>query len=181
MELLDIVNENDELTGETKDREFIHTNNLYHRHASCWILNNKGEILLQRRSLTKKKRPGVWSKTGGHVSAGETVVDAIKREVKEEIGLEINDRDIFLMHKFKSDDPKFFSYNYIVVTNNKIEDYILQMEEVDAVKYYTIEDLEKEKYNRNGTFDFCYWDDDDFYNQMNILKEFRNNKLKFEV
>lgn len=87
MELLDIVNEDDVLTGEVAERDYVHDNNLFHRHTSCWILNYKGEVLLQRRALTKKKKPGVWSKTGGLVDAGETVKNAIKREVKEEIDI----------------------------------------------------------------------------------------------
>lgn len=177
MEFLDIVDENDKLTGEKNDRDFIHTNNLYHRHTSCWILNRKGEILLQRRSLAKKKRPGVWSKTGGHVDSGESVIDAIKREVKEEIGLELKNEDLFFMQKFKSDAPKFFSYGYIALTDNKIEDYELQLEEVDKVKYFKIEELEEEKIKGNRLFDFYYWEDQDFFEQMKILKKFRKEKL----
>ena len=146
MELLDIVDENDNLTGEKNDREFIHNNNLYHRHTSCWILNHKGEILLQRRAITKKKRPGIWSKTGGHVCSGESVIDAVKREVK-------------------------------ALTNYEIEDYKLQLEEVDKVKYYKIEDLEEEKRNNNKLFDFCYWKDKDFFDQMRILKKFKEENI----
>ena len=62
MELIDIVDENDNITGEIKDRDYVHNNNLYHRHVSCFILNNNGEVLLQRRSMTKKKNPGIWSR-----------------------------------------------------------------------------------------------------------------------
>lgn len=178
MEYLDVVDENDNLTGEKKDRNFIHNNNLYHRHASCWILNYEGDILLQRRALTKSKRPGIWSKTGGHVKSGESVIDAIKREVKEEIGLELKDKDLFFMQKFKSNNPNFFSYGYIALTHNKIGDYKLQIEEVDMVRYYKIEELEKQKRNNNKLFDFCYWQNDDFFNQMRILKIFRNDNLK---
>lgn len=177
MEYLDVVDENDVMTGEIKDREYIHDNNLYHRHASCWILNRKGEILLQRRSMTKKKKPGVWSKTGGHVDSGESVPEAIKREVAEEIGLELKDNDLFFMHKFKSNNPNFFSYGYIALTDKKIEDYKLQIEEVDKVEYFKIEDLEYEIKNKNKSFDFYYWESDDFFSQMEELKKFRNENL----
>ena len=175
MELIDIVDENDNITGEIKDRDYVHNNNLYHRHVSCFILNNNGEVLLQRRSMTKKKNPGIWSKTGGHVDAGETVIDALKREVKEEIGLEMNDKRIFFMNKFKSTNPNYFSYGYVYVTNNKTTDFKLQLDKVDKVEYFKIEDLEKEK--RNKKFTFYNWDDDDFYSQMKFLKEFskKNN------
>lgn len=177
MELLDIVDENDILTGEAMERDYVHDNNLFHRHASCWILNYKGEILLQRRALTKKKKPGVWSKTGGHVHKGETVEDAIKREVKEEIGLDVKDNNLFFMQKFKSINPNFFSYGYIVLTDKKEEDFKLQIEEVDKVEYFSIEYLEEQKRNKNDLFDFYYWEDDDFFSQMQKLKEFRDERL----
>ncbi|MBO6195657.1 MAG: NUDIX domain-containing protein [Bacilli bacterium] len=177
MEFIDIVDENDNLTGEIKDRDFVHNNNLYHRHVSCFILNKNGEVLLQRRSMTKKKNPGIWSKTGGHVDAGETLINALKREVKEEIGLEMDDNNIFFMNKFKSSNPNYFSYGYIYITDNKISDFNLQLDEVDKVEYFKIEDLENEKRNNNKNFTFYNWEDDDFYNQMNYLKEFikKNN------
>ena len=172
MEFLDIVDENDILTGEVKDRDYVHNNNLYHRHVSCFIINNKGEILLQRRALTKKKKPGIWSKTGGHVDTHETVTDAIKREVMEEIGLEIEDKNLFFMNKFKSTNPNYFSYNYIYITDKKTTDFKLQLDEVDKVEYFRIEKLENEIRNENRSFDFYYWEPSDFYNQMTYLKDF---------
>ncbi len=177
MELLDIVDENDNMTGEIKDRDYVHENNLYHRHVSCFILNKDGEVLLQRRAVTKKKNPGIWSKTGGHVDAQETVIEALKREVMEEIGLEIKDDNLFFMNKYKSTNPNYFSYNYIYVTDKKTDDYKLQKDEVDKVEYFKIEDLENEIRNNNKSFDFYYWKTEDFYNQMDYLKEFikKNN------
>ncbi len=178
MEYLDIVNENDELTGETKDRDYVYNNNLYHRCASCWVLNHKGEILLQRRALTKKEKPGIWSKTGGHVSAGETVIDAIKREIKEEIGLSLEDEDLFFMKKFKCTNPNFFLYNYIALTDKNIEDYKLQLEELDKIEYYKIEDLENEIKSENKLFDFYYWETEEFLEQIKELKKFKDEKLQ---
>ena len=177
MEYLDIVDENDNLTGEVVERKIAHEKNLFHRHVSCFILNKNGEILLQKRSMSKKRKPGVWSKTGGHVESKEEVIDALKREVMEEIGLEMDDKNIFFMNKFKSINPNNFSYGYIYITDKKEKDFILQPDEVEEVKYYKIEDLEKEKRNNNRLFTFYTWDDDDFYSQMNYLKEFikKNN------
>ena len=52
MEILDIVDENNELTGEKETRQYIHENNLWHRNVSCWIINEKGAF----HSQTLKKR-----------------------------------------------------------------------------------------------------------------------------
>ena len=50
MEYLDIVDENNELTGQVEERKLAHEKHLFHRHVSTWIMNQKGEILLQKRS-----------------------------------------------------------------------------------------------------------------------------------
>ncbi len=175
MEMIDVYNKNNEFLGYSKTRDEVHEENLFHRHVSAWIMNYEGKILLQQRAFTKKKNPGKWAKTGGHVDAGESCIDALKREIKEEIGLNIT--DIEEINVFKSENPNYFSHNYIVFTNLNEEEFILQKEEVNSVKYYDIEELESYKKDNNKDFTFCKWDDDDFYNQMNILKEYRN-KIK---
>ena len=176
MEYLDIYDENNNYLGYAEERKKAHNENLWHRHVSCWIMNEKGQILLQQRSLTKTKNPGMWSKTGGHVDKGETPNEAIKREVFEEIGLSVKDEDIFNFEIFKSKNPNehYYSYGYIFFTNLKEEDYTLQKEEVEQVKYYLIEEIEKLKDDNNSNYTFYKWEQDSFNEQMNILKEYRD-------
>ena len=183
MELIDVFDEDGNFMNYSLDRKEVHEKNLWHKHASAWIMNQDGQILLQRRSFDKKKNPGKWAKTGGHVDAGETCTDALKREVLEEIGIEIPDDKIVQFNVFKSDNPKehFFSYNYIIMTNLKENEFKLQEEEVNAVKYYSIEELEKIKKQGNEDYTFCKWDDEDFYSQMNLLKEFRKKIINKEI
>ena len=137
------------------------------------IINHENKVLMHRDILSDH-----YALLGGRVKLGENSSETVKREVKEEIGLELKDKDLFFMQKFKSNNPNFFSYGYIALTHNKIGDYKLQIEEVDMVRYYKIEELEKQKRNNNKLFDFCYWQNDDFFNQMRILKIFRNDNLK---
>ena len=56
-----------------------------------FIENDNGEFLIQK---TSKEKGGEFSSTGGHVSSGETPLIAIKREVKEEIGINVDDDQI---------------------------------------------------------------------------------------
>jgi ADP-ribose pyrophosphatase YjhB (NUDIX family) len=60
------------------------------------VVECEGEYLLIKRALTEKNYPGYWAFPGGRPHIGETVIDAIRREVKEETGLEVLDQGCFL-------------------------------------------------------------------------------------
>lgn len=175
MELLDIVDENNILTGEVEYRKFIHKNNLWHRHVSCWIMNQKGELLFQKRAACKERNANKWSKTGGHVDSGETVEQAVIREVEEEIGIHFEPEDLELIHIFKSkeQDNKYFAYDYVAIVDYNIEEYTLQVEEVSEVKYFTIEEIKELKRANNQDYTFTQWDTQDFNDKIEILKEKR--------
>ncbi len=61
----------------------------------CIIENNKKELLLQKKTMTYKKNPGVWTFFGGVVDKGETPKEAIIRELKEEIGIKMGVKFLF--------------------------------------------------------------------------------------
>ena len=176
MEILDIVDENNKLTNKKETRHYIHENNLWHRHVSCWIINEKGEGLFQKRSTNKNKNPNMWSKTGGHVITGEEPIDALKREVKEELAINIIDKNIILTGIYKSNDEKnkYFGYDYIVKVKYKVEDYNLQIEELSEVKYVTINEMIHLKKIRDKNYTFNKWNDDDFYKQIEIIRMYSN-------
>lgn len=179
MELIDIVDENNELTGQVEERWTAYSKGLWRRTVSCWIMNEKGEILLQKRTATKRRNPNKWAKTGGQVDSGESADEAIYREVKEELGIEIPKKQIKVLDIFKSDEKnKRFAYNYLFVINYKIDDYILQADEVAEVKYFSIEDMEFAKKNNDVNYTFCNWKDEDFWREMNLLKNKRKEILE---
>ena len=53
------------------------------------ILNEKGEVLLMKRSSKSQNEAGTWALIGGRLEFGETLIEGIKRETREEIGVEI--------------------------------------------------------------------------------------------
>jgi 8-oxo-dGTP diphosphatase len=57
------------------------------RHYACAILLKEGRILLGRRAAHRKAYPGYWDVIGSCVEIGETVDDALRRELGEEIGI----------------------------------------------------------------------------------------------
>ena len=89
MELLDVLDENGNLTGRAEERKIVHEQGLWHIHVGVWIMNQKGELLFQKRSPNKIINPNKWTRTGGHVDSGETPIKGIQRETEEEIGVKI--------------------------------------------------------------------------------------------
>ena len=73
MEYIDIFDENNNPTGKVKEKQQAHEDGNFHRTAHVWIINDKNELLLQKRSANKKSHPNCWDISGaGHIKAGES-------------------------------------------------------------------------------------------------------------
>lgn len=144
-------------------RSEVHEKDLYHKHVGVLIMNEKGELLFQRRSPDKKINPNKWTRTGGHVDSGEEPIIAAQREVKEEIGVEISIDKFELMgiKKVSVEGNKNFTYSYFARVNYKLEDYTIQKEEVSDLKYMTIEEMEEKYKNNDEDYVFLRWKDFD--------------------
>ena len=71
-------------------RSKVHGDNLCHRAVHILIFNDAGEVYLQKRSVRKERHPGLWdSSAAGHVGAGEEYDAAARRELQEELGIEV--------------------------------------------------------------------------------------------
>ena len=95
MEVWDILDENGNITGETmcKGDKKVWEEGIYHQGVDAWIINSENKILIQKRSPKKKLEPNVWAMTGGSVIKGETLLEALKRETLEELGIELRVAD----------------------------------------------------------------------------------------
>jgi len=88
-EIFDVVNERDEVISR-RPRSEVHRLGLLHRAVHVLVFNSRGEIFLQKRSMTKDREPGKSdSSTSGHVDSGEDYDACTTRELREEIGLTI--------------------------------------------------------------------------------------------
>ncbi len=89
-ELVVLVDEKNTPVGIARKDE-VHTGNTpLHRAFSLFLFNSKNELLLTKRASTKKTFPDVWTNTTcGHPGPGESVVDAAKRRLKDELGIDI--------------------------------------------------------------------------------------------
>jgi isopentenyldiphosphate isomerase len=87
-ELLDIVNEDDEVTGQAM-RSVVHRQGLWHRGAHVFLFNETGEMLVQKRSADRINSPSLLDcSVSEHVKAGESYLEAALRGMKEEMGVE---------------------------------------------------------------------------------------------
>lgn len=147
MEYIDIFDNNNKPLDTIKEKTQAHEDGNFHRTAHIWIMNKDKELLLQKRSATKKSHPNCWDISGaGHIRAGETVIQGAIRELKEELGVGIKEEELKFIAIVKSiKNPKNceFAYVYLVECNNKIEEYVFEDNEVSEVKYVYFEDLER--------------------------------------
>lgn len=94
MEVWELLDKEGNKTGETFVRGNTMPEGRYHLGADVWIVNSEGKFLIQKRSPLKKNEPNVWAMTGGSVIAGENSLEAIQREVAEELGFNHKSRKI---------------------------------------------------------------------------------------
>lgn len=88
-EWLPLVNEQGEIVGKAPRSVCHRGEKLLHPVVHLHVLNNQKHIYLQKRPMTKLVQPGKWdTAVGGHISFGETLETALKREAWVEIGLQ---------------------------------------------------------------------------------------------
>jgi len=109
MEYLDIYDENGNHIGK-EERGIVHRDALWHKTIHCWLYDTNGNVFFQRRTEEKT----LYTTASGHISAGETLIEAFAREIKEEIGVlvdynkaELVDVITFVMDREKSDGSMF--------------------------------------------------------------------------
>lgn len=141
LEFMDILDENGNVTGKIKSRDKIIKGKDFYKIVNLLFMNPKTkQILLQKRSKNKKAHPNQWDwAAGGHIKAGESSLEAIIRETKEEIGIDISkDNPIRIM---EAKDKVKFTDIYFIEKEVKLEDLTLQSNEVSDAKYFSLEEL----------------------------------------
>lgn len=160
-EFFDVLNEKGNFTGKTESREKCHKEGLWHKAVVVFIINSKNQVLLQRRSPNKRMWPNMWDVTaGGHVLAGEFGFEAILRETKEELGIELEKNDITFIGSTLSTNEKGDilnkHFNEYYIANKDLDEtkLKLQLEEVSEVKWIDKDEIiAKIEDNYNGITD----------------------------
>ena len=87
-ELFPLVDEQGNITGSATRGECHNGSKLLHPVVHLHVFNSQGDLYLQKRQEWKDIQPGKWdTAVGGHVDLGESVEQALRREVREELGI----------------------------------------------------------------------------------------------
>lgn len=136
-----IVNNQDEIIAH-KTRGTLAKEDIY-RVSALWVTNSKGDILLAQRKFTKSHDPGKWGPAvAGTVEEGETYESNIVKETEEEIGLK-NITPILGPKRRVSGTYNYFCQWYTYVIDRPAEAFAIQEDEVEQVRWFTREELEK--------------------------------------
>lgn len=113
-EYWDLLDINGNKTGEIHPRGKNLPEGKYHKCVDVWLYNNKGEVLLSKRAQNRPTFPGYWEPTGGAILAGEESLDGAVRELKEELGIDIDKNTATLLHTKTRDWDDDYVYNDLV-------------------------------------------------------------------
>ncbi|MBI5409403.1 MAG: NUDIX domain-containing protein [Nitrospirae bacterium] len=138
-ELLEVVNEKGEVL-KTLPRSVIHGDpSLMHRVVHVLVFNKLGELLLQKRSMSKDVAPGKWdTSVGGHVDHGETIVMAVRRETGEELGITACEAEFLYSYIHSNPYETELVYTHSCVHAGEIK---FNEDEIDEVRPWSINDI----------------------------------------
>ncbi len=139
MELIDLYDKN----GNKLDKTYLRGD---HSHkfgkdehipiVMIYIENSNGEFLIQK---TSKEKGSIYSSTGGHVDSGEEINDALIREVKEELGIDIDINEVEFVGHFITGAP--IRFLYYLKKDIDINKCVIDKNEVEFVKYMSVNEI----------------------------------------
>ena len=138
-EMLPVVEENGIVVAQMA-RSFAHGGTKpLHPVVHLQVIDRFGRIFLQKRGATKKLLPGYWdTAVGGHVTYGETVIEALFREAREEIGLsDFNPVDLDT-YVWESETERELVHVFAAVGNFKLKPV---NDEVEEGRYWTEKEI----------------------------------------
>lgn len=142
MEILDLYNERGERLGRTMDRSnWSKGKDEFVKVVHVFLMNAKGEVLIQQRAFTKEVWPGRWSILGGFVQSLEDPEEAVLRETQEEYGVDITGFPRRMIFRLLQRPYGVIMDYWIVLADIPIEDVVCQPEEVESAVYVTPEKL----------------------------------------
>ena len=144
MEFNDIYDKDRKLTGRVHRRGTHWRKGEYGLVVCVWVYDGKGKVLMTRRA-PEKTYAGTWENSGGAAQAGESSLQAIARELREETGINAAPEDFQLMC---SDRDRFCHYDFYTLRRSADTKVQLQAGETDDYKWVTIPEIHEMIENR---------------------------------
>ena len=137
-ELFYLVDEHDNVLGSVA-RKKAHAEKLNHRSIYIIVKNSKDQILFQKRSSKKDTHPYFWTlSVGGHVTYPDTYLETAKKELKEELGINL---PLKFIKKIYLKEPTEFCHVYLAKTDKTPTKF--DKDEISQVKWVDIDGLDK--------------------------------------
>lgn len=140
-EWFDIVDEEGRVKGRAP-RQVCHSGpGLLHPVVHLHVIDSKDRIFLQKRAMTKEILPGKWdTAVGGHVSSGETIEQALKREAQEEIGITDFKAQPIARYVWNSDIESELAFMFVCHYDKPLT---INPQEIDEGKYWKIKKIKE--------------------------------------
>lgn len=140
-EWVPLVNEKGEITGQAPRSAVHNGKKLLHPVVHLHFIDDSGKILLQKRPAVKLVQPGKWdTAVGGHISAGESLETALKRESLEETGVTGFNAVLLKIYRWETDIEAELVYMFRAFIKGQP---VVQSAEVDELKFWSKSEIEK--------------------------------------
>ena len=131
---------------------------LLHPVVHMHLFNDRGELFLQKRAMSKDLLPGFWdTSVGGHINPGEKTEDALRRETHEELGLKEFSFEFIAKYIWESVRERELVYSF---RGNTISNPVINKDEIDEGRFWAIDEiranLKKNLFTPNFEHEFIY-------------------------
>ena len=138
-EIFPIVDEEGRVVGKATRGECHSGSRLLHPVVHLHVFNAQGDVYLQKRPEWKDIQPGKWdTAVGGHSDDGETPEDALKREVREELGITEFTPEFIGKYVFDSQRERELVYVHRTIYDGEIRP---SKEELDGGRFWSIQEI----------------------------------------
>lgn len=160
--MIDILDQKGRRLGFSRPRSEVHEKGFWHRTVHIWAFDEAGRVLFQLRSYQKENHPGLLDTScAGHISAGQTSLEAAVRELREE--LSVTKRAEELEYLFEAGhtsvlnggtyhDNEFYDTYKITLTAAEVAGLKPQQGEVEGFVWFTPHEFVDEYFTRPEKF-----------------------------